>query len=101
MLIRIFTTVICFSGSAVSEPDVILQGKKTFLTYSSFGQPAALIEYPASVQLIEENFETPTGGRVKRDQIMEVLEDLRAIYIRATYWTDSVTTRSVDICEIS
>jgi laminin alpha 3/5 len=86
-------------GSAVSEPDVILEGKKTYLTYSSYEQPTSSVEYSASVQLVEENFELPTGMPARRDHIMEVLEDLQGIYIRATYWTASVTTRLSNVIQ--
>lgn len=80
-------------GSAVSGPDVILLGAKTYLTYSSLEQPPPAFEYTSSVQFVESNFELPTGLTAKRDNIMEVLEDLRGVYIRASYWTVSVTTR--------
>lgn len=72
---------------------MILEGKKTYLTYSNFQQPPPAQEFPASVQLVEGNFDLPTGVSAKRDNIMEVLEDLRGVYIKATYWTGGVTTR--------
>ena len=43
-----------------------------------------------SLEITEENFmvPSPTGGLVAatRDQVMVVLKELRAIYVRAAYW---------------
>ncbi|KAL3275284.1 hypothetical protein HHI36_020052 [Cryptolaemus montrouzieri] len=80
-------------GLAVSGPDVILEGNNTYLTYSSLEQPPQAQEFPFSVQLVESNFYLPIGVAAKREHIMEVLRDLKGIYIRAKYWTASVTSR--------
>lgn len=44
------------------------------------------------VELIETNFVDTS-----REQFMKVLQDLQGIYIRATYWEGSVTTRLKNI----
>lgn len=80
-------------GTAVSGPDVILKGADTYLTYSNFEQPPPASEFITTLQLVESNFELPTGVPARREHIMEVLRDLQGVYIRATYWTASVTTR--------
>lgn len=85
--------VIGQEGSAVSGPDVILQGHDTYLTYSNFEQPPPATEFVTTLQLVESNFELPTGAPARREHLMEVLKDLRGIYLRATYWTASLTTR--------
>nr|CAI5850401.1 unnamed protein product [Callosobruchus analis] len=75
--------VIGQGGSAVGGPDVILQAS----------------EFAFMLQLVEGNFELPSGSPAKREHMMEVLKDLRGIYLRATYWTASVTTRLIDVLE--
>lgn len=73
-------------GSGVSGPDVILHGHDTYLLYFSLEQPASNTLFPNSVELIEQNFRLPTGLPTTREQMMQVLQDLNGIYIRATYW---------------
>lgn len=85
--------VIGQDGSAVSGADVILQGRDTYLTYSNFEQPPQAIEFFTSLLLVESNFVLPSGAPARREHLMEVLKDLRGIYLRATYWTASLTTR--------
>lgn len=80
-------------GSAVSGPDVILQGVNTYLSYSSYEQPPPTSEFQFMLQLVESNFELPSGEQARREHIMEVLKNVKGIYLRATYWNASVTTR--------
>lgn len=80
-------------GNAVSGPDVILYGHDTYLFYFSLEQPASNTLFPSSVELIEQNFILPSGLPTTREQIMQVLQDLKGIYIRATYWEPTVITR--------
>ncbi|XP_066250557.1 laminin subunit alpha isoform X1 [Euwallacea similis] len=84
-------------GSAVSGPDVILQGANTYLTFSSIEQPPSVTKYSTKVELIESIFDTPSGDQAKREHIMEVLKDLRGIYVRASYWSRGETTRLIDV----
>jgi len=46
-----------------------------------------------NLNLIEENFvvASPAGGLIAatRDQLMIVLKDLKAIYVRAAYWKNT------------
>lgn len=85
--------VIGQEGSAVSGPDVIIQGADTYLTYSNFEQPPPAVEFITTLQLVESNFELPSGAPARREHIMGVLKDVRGVYLRATYWTASLTTR--------
>ncbi|XP_014209765.1 laminin subunit alpha isoform X2 [Copidosoma floridanum] len=78
-------------GVAVPGADVILQGADNFLMYRGEEQPPSNTIFPASVELVEANFETKQGLKATREQIMVVLGDLRGIYIRATYWQPSLT----------
>lgn len=80
-------------GSAVSGPDIILYGHETYLYYFSLEQPASGIFFPSSVEIVEKNFVLPNGISTTREQILQVLQNLNAIYIRATYWEPTVTTR--------
>lgn len=81
------------AGEAVAAPDVILQGSDTYLKYESFEQPVSNIEFPTTVELIEDNFKLPNGLPARRDNIMLVLQNLRAIYIRSIYWNATITSR--------
>lgn len=74
-------------------PDVIIHGADMYLLHSSIEQPAATETYSTSVDILESNFVLPTGLRTTREQLMQVLARVQGIYIRATYWEDSVTTR--------
>lgn len=80
-------------GRAVGGADVILHSKDTYLLYFAIEQPASLIPFDASVDIIESNFVLPSGLPATREQIMQVMEHLNGIYIRATYWFRSITTR--------
>lgn len=77
-------------GKAVSAADVILQGADTTLFYYSDEQPPSFMNFRASVRLVEANFLTNNRLSATREQIMVVLEDLRGIYVRATYWNPSI-----------
>lgn len=80
-------------GKAVSGSDLILQGADTYLKYESLEQPPAGIEYTATVELVEQNFLLPSGIPAKREHVMTVLQNLKGVYIRASYWSVSETTR--------
>lgn len=73
-------------GKAISAADVVLQGADTTLFYYSDEQPPSFVNYGLSVRLVETNFLTSNRLSATREQIMVVLEDLRGIYVRATYW---------------
>lgn len=80
-------------GSAISGPDVILYGHDTYLFYFSLEQPASNTLFPSFVELVEENFVLASGLPATREQMMQVLQNLNAIYIRATYWEPTVLTK--------
>jgi laminin alpha 3/5 len=80
-------------GSAVSGPDVILYGHDTYLFYFSLEQPASNTLFPSFVELVEQNFVLANGLPATREQMMQVLQNLNAIYIRATYWEPTVLTK--------
>lgn len=84
-------------GYAVSAADVILKGANTYISHFSFEQPASKQDYSGSLQLIESNFEVPSGATAKREHLMEILNNLEGIYIRATYSNDSLTTRLTNV----
>lgn len=72
---------------------MILQGNNTYLTFSSYEQPPPTQKFTWSIQLVESNFELPNGDPANREHIMEVLNDLKGLYIRVNYWTAGVTTK--------
>lgn len=84
-------------GKAVSAADVILQGANTTLFYYSDEQPPSFVNFRASVRLVEANFVTSNRLSATREQIMVVLEDLRGIYVRATYWNPSIMASYVSM----
>lgn len=86
-------------GSAVSGPDVILYGHDTYLFHFSLEQPASDTPFPSYVQLVEQNFVLVNGLPATREQIMQVLQDLNGVYVRATYWEPTVTTRCGQVSE--
>lgn len=77
-------------GKAVSAADVVLQGADTTLFYYSDEQPPSFSNFRSSVRLVETNFLTSNRLSATREQIMVVLENLRGIYVRATYWNPSI-----------
>ncbi|PNF21652.1 hypothetical protein B7P43_G11263, partial [Cryptotermes secundus] len=81
----IFYTTGLFGG-ALSRPDVMLYSGDLYLLHFALEQPAATTRYAASVDIVETNFVLPTGFPATREQLMQVLQRLQAIYIRATYW---------------
>lgn len=81
------------SGSAVSGADVILYGAGMFLLHDALEQPAAKLDYASGIELVESNFVLDNGLQANREHLMTVLEDLKGVYIRATYWESGVTTR--------
>ncbi|XP_034231739.1 laminin subunit alpha isoform X3 [Thrips palmi] len=86
-------------GNAVLFPDVILHGSATnqYLLHFSDEQPPASLKYNASLPIIEANFVLSNGLRVTRELLMQTLQTLDEIYIRATYWDQSVTSRLLDV----
>lgn len=82
-------------GKAVSAADIILQGANTTLFYYSDEQPPSSVNFRASVRLVEANFLTSNRLSATREQIMVILEDLRGIYVRATYWIPSIVASYV------
>ena len=80
-------------GVAVTGADVILQGANTYLTYTSLEQSASHTTFESSLEIVETRFELPSGQQANREHVMEVLRDLRGIYIRAQYWSTSDSAR--------
>lgn len=74
---------------------MILHGSATnqYLLFFSEEQPPASVKYNGSLAIIESNFVLSNGMRVTREILMQTLETLDEIYIRATYWEGSITSR--------
>lgn len=85
-----------WTGSAVAAADVVIHGADTHLLYFGLEQPAASEAFSTSVDMVETNFVLPSGLAATREQIMQVLEQLQGLYIRATYSEQGVTTRPTD-----
>ncbi|XP_063239907.1 laminin subunit alpha [Bacillus rossius redtenbacheri] len=80
-------------GGAVGGADVILKGAGLHLLHFSVEQPAASQLYLASLDLVEGSFVLPSGHPATREQLMQALQRLEGLYVRVTYWEDSITTR--------
>lgn len=63
------------------------------LLHYSVEQPAETVTFHGEVSIIDVNFELPDGTPAKREHVMQVLKNLNGLYVRASYWTDSITTR--------
>ncbi|XP_030765960.1 laminin subunit alpha [Sitophilus oryzae] len=85
------------NGSAIASPDVVLKGPNGYLQYSSVDQPSANVNFEAEVDFSELVFSTASGDYAKRTEIMDVLKDLKGIYIKASYWTHGETTRLTNV----
>ncbi|CAB0000022.1 unnamed protein product [Nesidiocoris tenuis] len=81
-----------YTGERVRGPDIILSGAGLNLLHYSLQLPQANVPTDLSIKLSNLNFQFFNGLTVSREQFMQVLQDLEAIYIRATYWEKSVTT---------
>ncbi|XP_026292152.1 laminin subunit alpha [Frankliniella occidentalis] len=86
-------------GGAIGAPDIILHGSATnqYLLHFSLEQPASSLKYNGSVQIIESNFVLSNGLPVSRETLMQTLQTLDEIYIRATYMQQSVTSRLLNV----
>lgn len=84
-------------AKALIGPDVILEGKDLVILHQSYQQPASELNFYGNVKIIESSFTTLNGAPVTRDQFMYVLKDLNAIYIRATYWDETVVSQLSDV----
>nr|CAD7439992.1 unnamed protein product [Timema bartmani] len=80
-------------GIAVSGPDVILRSGDLYLLHFAIEQPPAAVYYSTSLDIVENEFLLASGIPASREQIMQTLENLEGIYIRATYWEESLTSR--------
>lgn len=78
-------------------PDVILQGKDHTLLHRNYEQPASDINFYGSIKMVESSFTTLLGLPVTREQFMNVLGSLNGIYIRATYWDETVIAHLSDV----
>nr|CAD7256718.1 unnamed protein product [Timema shepardi] len=84
-------------GIAVSGPDVILRSGDLYLLHFAIEQPPAAVYYSTSLDIVENEFLLASGIPASREQIMQTLENLEGIYIRATYWEESLTSRLEDV----
>lgn len=72
-------------GNAIGGADVILYGANMYIMYESVDAPSVASNFPTSLKIVESNFLTVSGEIVKRAELMQVLQNLTAMYIKATY----------------
>lgn len=92
----LYSSAVLFAKSLVG-PDVILEGKTQTIIHHSYEQPANEQAFQGSVKIVESSFTTLSGSPVTRDQFMHVLNQLNAIYIRATYWDEPLVSQLSDV----
>lgn len=81
-------------GQATFAPDVVLRGGEDIvLLHSSFEVPTSGITFGMALELTEHNFLLPNGKEVTRGQMLTVLQNLKGIYLRTSYWNQSISTR--------
>ncbi|XP_059055423.1 laminin subunit alpha [Achroia grisella] len=81
-----------YGGRAAAAPDVIIGGSSGYLIHNSIEQPPALTTWSHSLKLSEDQFTNLDGSAVTRNQFMNTLVNVTSIYIRATYWHETVNT---------
>lgn len=92
----LFTSAGIFSKGLIG-PDVVLEGKDLTIVHRSYEQPASVQNFYGVVKMTESSFSTLSGGPVTRDQFMHILRDLNAIYIRATYFDQTLISQLSDV----
>ncbi|XP_026331928.1 laminin subunit alpha isoform X2 [Hyposmocoma kahamanoa] len=77
----------------IDAPDVIISTSNGYLVHSSIEQPPPEDNWTYSVKLSEDQFKNLDGSSISREQFMNGLQNVVAIYIRAAYDSNAVTTR--------
>lgn len=72
-------------GDPDSGANVILFGAKNYLLYYTDELPVNSVPFEFSVKIVESNFRTISGLAVTREEMMQVLQNLTGLYIKATY----------------
>lgn len=90
------TTASLFGKSAIG-PDIILEGKESTILHQSYRQPASNQNFYGTLKIVESSFTTLNGEPVTREQLMYVLKQLNAIYIRAAYWDKTDISQLSDV----
>ncbi|XP_047502805.1 laminin subunit alpha-like isoform X1 [Penaeus chinensis] len=85
------------NGTELTGPDVILTGSNVIALYYSEYDPATSQVFDGYVRLTEHSFRTLSGAPLQRDQFMMLLYGLDGIFIRASYWSNSVEARLYNV----
>lgn len=78
-------------------PDVIITGSDLTLFHSANHQAESSVAFNVSVEVNERNFVLPSGLPATRENVMVVLKDVRAIYLRGLYSDPTQTVRLSDV----
>lgn len=73
------------SATTISGADVIFYGANMYLLYESFQLPVNSAPFVFSIKIAENNFLTISKTTATREELMQVLQNLTAIYIKASY----------------
>ncbi|XP_017779043.1 PREDICTED: laminin subunit alpha isoform X2 [Nicrophorus vespilloides] len=80
-------------GKATMRPDIILEGANNYLVHNGYEQPPVEQKYVNLLEIVESNFQLPNGVPAKREDLMMILKEVKGIYIRATYWSITETSK--------
>ncbi|KAK6627792.1 hypothetical protein RUM44_010271 [Polyplax serrata] len=72
-------------GDSTNGPDIILYGADIYLLHYALDRPTEATPFNSFVEILESDFQVLTGLPATREQLMQVLGNLSAIFIRATY----------------
>ncbi|KAH9634640.1 hypothetical protein HF086_000612 [Spodoptera exigua] len=71
--------------------------KVVYLVHNSVEQPPSKVSWMHSVRLSEDEFSNTDGTPVTREQFMNTIVNVTSIYIRATYWNQSIETSLIAV----
>lgn len=74
-----------FLGAPPPGANVILYGAETYLFYDTDELPINSVPSEFTFKIVEANFHTLPGLGATRQEIMRVLQNLTALYIKASY----------------
>ncbi|PVD23436.1 hypothetical protein C0Q70_16705 [Pomacea canaliculata] len=80
------------------KPDIILMGNNMTIVHTNLQQPVPSTPLDMTISLFEYNFRhAGSGGVVSREQFMMILYSLKALHIRASYFSQVDEVRLSDV----
>lgn len=82
-------------GDSNPGPDIILYGSDIYLLHYALDRPTEATPFSSFVEILESNFQILTGLPATREQLMQVLGNLSAVFIRATFGSARISPRYI------